>query len=137
MVFGNDLYCPRCGVRSDRRGFSSAAASCPALVLKPVADETQTGASPETAEREQHLRSRGPLGSVPFRRATVMGRIKACMVVMLAVSASGMMGVAAAPACSPSEEASTWQRQNEVRLRKMHLVRPDLIPYPTYQAFYA
>jgi hypothetical protein len=28
-------------------------------------------------------------------------------------------------------------RPNEVRLRKMHLVRPDLIPYPTFQAFYA
>jgi hypothetical protein len=25
----------------------------------------------------------------------------------------------------------------EVRLRKMHLVRPDLIPYPVYQDYYA
>jgi hypothetical protein len=64
-----------------------------------------------------------------------MGRIRA----LVAVLALGMIGTAPVPttATSDSRDASTWQRQNEVRLRKMHLVRPDLIPYPTYQEYYA
>jgi hypothetical protein len=37
------------------------------------------------------------------------------------------------PATSPSPRASTGETPTagaEVRLRKLHLVRPDLIPYP-------
>lgn len=63
-----------------------------------------------------------------------MGRVKMSVAVMV-VGLMGLTGVSSPS--SDAKEASTWQRQNEVRLRKMHLVRPDLIPYPTYQEFYA
>lgn len=42
---------------------------------------------------------------------------------------AGLMlaGTMDAPATAPAEEAVT---RGEVRIRKLHLVRPDLIPYP-------
>ncbi|HLL90732.1 MAG TPA: hypothetical protein VK324_15630 [Tepidisphaeraceae bacterium] len=36
----------------------------------------------------------------------------------------------AAPAAAPRGEAPEAALRPEVRLRKLHLVRPDLIPYP-------
>lgn len=61
-----------------------------------------------------------------------------------ALIACGLLASASSPAKStdlPENSATTPMAvdgyRHEVRLRKMHLVRPDLIPYPAYQDFYA
>ena len=36
----------------------------------------------------------------------------------------------------PSQEDTTTRINPEVRLRKLHVVRPDLIPYPVYYEVY-
>lgn len=38
-----------------------------------------------------------------------------------------LAGLHPAPASAPAEDAMAYR---EVKLRKLHLVRPDLIPYP-------
>lgn len=43
----------------------------------------------------------------------------------------------ATPADHLTDNGTTPGFRQEVRLRKMHLVRPDLIPYPTYHFTYA
>jgi len=49
---------------------------------------------------------------------------------MIALSVFSLL--AAPPASLPCTDASSFAAANypEVRLRKLHLVRPDLIPYP-------
>lgn len=57
--------------------------------------------------------------------------------VAVAVVTLGSISGAApkAPASLPMGEDATV-RAPEVRLRKLHLVRPDLIPYPVYYEVY-
>ena len=54
--------------------------------------------------------------------------------VRLALAALGMLLLAGSDRPAPTVEASdapaAVARIHEVRLRKLHLVRPDLIPYP-------
>jgi hypothetical protein len=49
---------------------------------------------------------------------------------------SGISVYSPSPSALPGSE-STGAYPFEVRLRKMHLVRPDLIPYPIHTDFYA
>lgn len=53
---------------------------------------------------------------------------------LLAAFLTGGWQASQTPAASP-ESAGAYPF--EVRLRKMHLVRPDLIPYPIHTDFYA
>ena len=60
------------------------------------------------------------------------------------VTAAGMLTLAcvsAAPRATvqtnlPTPENATTRINPEVRLRKLHVVRPDLIPYPVYYEVY-
>ena len=50
-----------------------------------------------------------------------------CQLVMLSLIITSLRGGAQITACEKSSVATNY---GEVRLRKLHLVRPDLIPYP-------
>jgi hypothetical protein len=58
------------------------------------------------------------------------------LLVLAGVLCAATATPAAGPTCSPASPQSGAQarydalRPPEVRLRKLHLVRPDLIPYP-------
>lgn len=49
---------------------------------------------------------------------------------LLILSALLLAGVASAPSSIGQTPVTGEVEQAEVRLRKLHLVRPDLIPYP-------
>lgn len=57
-----------------------------------------------------------------------MSTLRVCLAML--ILAGSFAPVAASTATDDGASA-------EVRLRKMHLVRPDLIPYPVYQDYYA
>lgn len=54
---------------------------------------------------------------------------------MASLSPAGDLGTAASPTPSVQTDAVA-KLPPEVRLRKLHLVRPDLIPFPISQDFY-
>ena len=53
-----------------------------------------------------------------------------CPAVLLLACAGPAARPAAAPAPLDAGEAEMAAVKNQTRLRKLHLVRPDLIPYP-------
>lgn len=56
---------------------------------------------------------------------------------VLATCAAVRPTVTSVPAgVAPAGEGATSRLNPEVRLRKLHLVRPDLIPYPVYYEVY-
>jgi hypothetical protein len=62
------------------------------------------------------------------------GRAKRCLLLVTGVLVCGIApanttGITSQP-LDPSMAHSDFLRPPEVRLRKLHLVRPDLIPYP-------
>jgi hypothetical protein len=63
----------------------------------------------------------------------LLGRITLSAVVLLTVSLAPA-GSHASASHGPLPQAVTYRA--EVRLRKLHLVRPDLIPYPIQYEIY-
>jgi hypothetical protein len=61
------------------------------------------------------------------------GRAKRCLFLVAGLLLSGIAPANSPPpvqSTDPSLAHSDFLRPPEVRLRKLHLVRPDLIPYP-------
>ena len=50
----------------------------------------------------------------------------------LLITAALLMGAITPPAATPADKQGEAVSIKEVRIRKLHLVRPDLIPYPLY-----
>jgi len=67
-------------------------------------------------------------------QAIRLARLVLPAIALLAVSPAGRSGVPTVPAVAPAAQAAPADPMAglppEVRLRKLHLVRPDLIPYP-------
>jgi hypothetical protein len=68
----------------------------------------------------------------------LIARLVAGSVMLAALCSPAAPRIAAPPAATPTADpASATVRTNpEVRLRKLHLVRPDLIPYPVAYEVY-
>ena len=56
--------------------------------------------------------------------------------VVLATCAAIQPVTSAPTGALPAGQSATSRHTPEVRLRKLHLVRPDLIPYPVYYEVY-
>jgi hypothetical protein len=71
--------------------------------------------------------------SPPFRESTPMRRLRqtARWTLLLCLSCSALTsnGISQRPSPGNGEDPSA-RLMPEVRMRKLHLVRPDLIPYP-------
>lgn len=67
------------------------------------------------------------------------GRLAGRLLLPLILLFTAVAGATSTPAdqqpAIPPEQPNAWIRP-EVRLRKLHLVRPDLIPYPVAYAVY-
>ena len=67
-------------------------------------------------------------------QALRLARLVFPAIALLAISPAGRSAVPSAPAAAPAVQAAPADPlaalPPEVRLRKLHLVRPDLIPYP-------
>ena len=61
---------------------------------------------------------------------TVCVLAAAAPLVQPTTAASDNLSVPASPAAIPTPESVAGHYLPEVRIRKLHLVRPDLIPYP-------
>jgi hypothetical protein len=60
----------------------------------------------------------------------------ALLLLSLVPGASTPGNTPAIPATPPANESQLAKAPFEVRLRKLHLVRPDLIPYPIFFEVY-
>lgn len=61
----------------------------------------------------------------------------AVLLVLTAVTSISPATTQARPTASESASLDSIVRAPEVKLRKLHLVRPDLIPFPIYFEVYA
>lgn len=93
-------------------------------------DRKCTGRQSESRPSESRLSE-----SRPSQRRSRRGIAFSARLALVALT--GLGGLAAGSATVTPAEQSQSLSVFEVRLRKMHLVRPDLIPYPTRQEFYA
>ena len=69
-------------------------------------------------------------------RPIVVRRVVAALAVTASLLASAPGRDGGCPAAQPESIAAGPRYYPEVRLRKLHLVRPDLIPYPISFAVY-
>jgi hypothetical protein len=84
---------------------------------------------------ERHRSS--PNLSPPGREAAMRRRLPKLFLSLLLAALIFLPGAATGSQPLPDELISLARFPNEVKLRKLHLVRPDLIPYPLFFEVYA
>lgn len=73
----------------------------------------------------------------------IFGRVHSMSKSLIKIAAALLLFAATVPARAPANDAANQplqmsaSRMPEVKLRKLHLVRPDLIPFPVFFEVYA